>query len=75
MMNTLKAVIRWAMAAETPTLPEVEQSAQIQEQQNLMEILRGGQCLFLDFDGVLHRGNSGTFQPLLKQQCSQAQSI
>ena len=60
MMNILKAVIRWAMAAETPTLPEVEQSAQIQEQQNLMESLRGGQCLFLDFDGVLHRGNSGT---------------
>ena len=60
MMNTLKAVIRWAMDAETPTLPEMEQSAQIQEQQNLTECLRGGQCLFLDFDGVLHRGNSGT---------------
>ena len=26
MMNTLKAVIRWAMAAETPTLPEMNYS-------------------------------------------------
>ena len=66
MMNTLKAVIRWAMDAETPTLPEMEQSAQIQEQQNLTECLRGGQCLFLDFDGVLHRGNSGTLVLLPK---------
>ena len=66
MMNALRALLGCVGAEEPTPLPEAEQSAHIQQQQSLVDSLRGGQCIFLDFDGVLHRGNSGTLVLLPK---------
>ena len=66
MMNAIRALVRWFWAEEPTPSSDSEQSAHSQQQQKLVDSLRGGQCIFLDFDGVLHRGNSGTLVLLPK---------
>ena len=66
MMNAIRALVRWFWAEEPTPSSDSEQSTHSQQQQKLVDSLRGGQCIFLDFDGVLHRGNSGTLVLLPK---------